>query len=133
MRPLTITAEDRVAPPRTSSAKSRRKPAAKPVRKKAATGKRASAARRKPLPTWFRPAAFAAVFALLLSSLAGAGIWLWKSGFAEALADRINQTAERTVAGLGLTVREITVAGRRHTQVDQILEAVGVGRGDIIL
>jgi cell division protein FtsQ len=133
MRPVIITADDRIVPP-----KRRARKAAKATRTKAkpAAAKRKAAkrtARRKPLPTWFRPAALAAAIALIAVSLAGTGVWLWRTGVVDAAVARVNQTVDRTFAGLGLTVREVTVAGRERTEIADILRAVDVKRGDIIL
>ncbi|HUN50991.1 MAG TPA: FtsQ-type POTRA domain-containing protein, partial [Candidatus Sulfotelmatobacter sp.] len=96
-------------------------------------GRKRAAQRRKPQPVWLKPVLVGGLAALCLAGSGGCGWWLWHSGrVATALADA-HAALARAMIDAGLTVQEIDVEGRHATSAEDLLQAVGVKRGDPIL
>ncbi len=128
MRPLSASASDRLVPP----VKITRKAAPAKSKKKAARSG-AGKSRRKPLPTWARPALVTLCGIALLAGVSGASYWAWDAGYADRARHAVDQSVLDTAKTLGLTVQEVTVTGRRQTSVPDLLAALGADRGDSML
>lgn len=63
--------------------------------------------------------------------------WAWQIGFASAVQSASVDLAARAVVGTqvaaGLVVRDVTVEGREETPAADLLAALGVQRGDLLL
>lgn len=91
-----------------------------------------------PLVRWFenlregnfgtQPFAFGAV--ALIAGVIVYGIVI--GGHAQAAADAAGQQVNRVLALSGFSIQDVTVTGRAQTRKDDLLAAVGVGRGDPI-
>jgi cell division protein FtsQ len=75
----------------------------------------------------------AAISASAALAVIGAGTWAWRSGTVGAAIDATGAAVARAGAGLGLSVNEITLEGRRHAGREDILAALGAGRGTPLL
>lgn len=64
---------------------------------------------------------------------AGAGFSIWRSGVIGAMTQRMEQAATAASVEVGFKVAAVNVIGRNATARDQLLEAVGLRRGDPIL
>lgn len=106
MRPLGILSPRRVARPRAVT-------------------------RRSESP-WRRPALRAALFGGLATVFAGAAAWLWISETPARVARAVTVETHRLAVEAGFTVQQVTVSGRRETAAADLLEALGVARGDVI-
>ena len=110
---------------------SRRAPASS-VPVKPGARKRATQ-RRKPQPVWLKPMLVGGLAMFFFAGGGGGGWWLWHSGrIATALADG-HAALARAMINAGLTVQEIDVEGRHATSAEDLLQAVGIRRGDPIL
>lgn len=102
--------------------------------------KSASAKRRpaSPLAAWFenlregnfgtRPFAWGAV-----ALIAGVAVYgLFVGGHAQAAVDATSRQVNRVLALSGFSIQDVRVTGRAQTRKDDLLEAVGVERGDPI-
>ncbi len=130
MRPLTANSDDRVTAPRrgkpggaNGAARARSGPAAK----------RRKPLRRKPVPMWLKPALLIGAGVLSLAVVGGIALWLQYGGYMQRTLAWGDRVAGGVVAGLGLTINEVTLEGRERTAVKDILAAVGVRRGDPVL
>jgi cell division protein FtsQ len=69
--------------------------------------------------------------------LGGSVAWAWNIGFAGALQEASADLAARALVGTqvaaGLVVRDVTVEGREETAANDLLAALGVQRGDLLL
>jgi cell division protein FtsQ len=123
MNDITMQVEDRLGPPR-----------AKPVRQP--KGGR-SAGRQPPRRRWI-PAVWwtRAKYTALALGVLGGGValpaWLVHSGTGARLVDDVRGKIVALSARAGFRVEEIFVEGRNRTPRDQLLEALGVHRGDPI-
>lgn len=112
----------------------KKKPAAKGTAKKnriAAEGRRA--ARRRARARWMKPALKIGAPVALVGALSAGGIVLWGDGTIQRAYDDAVATVMNTSAETGLAVRHVSVSGRRETNKDRLLQAVGVKLGDPIL
>ncbi len=71
------------------------------------------------------------VTALLLLVLT-LGFGLYMGGHVSAFANGVVAQSKMLVAGLGLRVDEVTVVGRNRTEAGDVLDALGVSRGEFI-
>ncbi|MEM9168906.1 MAG: cell division protein FtsQ/DivIB [Pseudomonadota bacterium] len=76
---------------------------------------------------------------LALAGVVGAGVigacalaLLWAGGYVGLLTDGANRALERRVADAGLSVRRVTLAGRRFAALEDVEAAVGPIVGDAI-
>ena len=89
--------------------------------------------RRRVVPWWRTRIALAAGGALGLLAIAGSAFWAWTAEVPHRLArDSVAAMVEGT-AGLGLTINEVFVIGRRETPREHVLEALGAEQGSAIL
>lgn len=69
--------------------------------------------------------------------LGGTIAWAWHIGFAGAVQTASAELAARALVGTqvaaGLVVRDVTVEGRNETPANDLLAALGVQRGDLLL
>ena len=109
------------------------KSAAKGTKKSriAAEGRRA--ARRRARARWMKPALKIGAPVALVGALSAGGIVLWADGTIQRTYDDAVATVMKTSAETGLAVRHVSVSGRRETNKDRLLQAVGVKLGDPIL
>ncbi|WP_162914617.1 cell division protein FtsQ/DivIB [Desertibaculum subflavum] len=119
MRPLTADREARPAP----NPPARREPL---IRLKRRDGRRG--AQR----TWYRrPSLIAGAAGAVL--LIGTGAVAWLSGWAADLAAEMGRSARQATVTAGFAIAHVNVVGRESTPRDELLAAIGVGRGDPIL
>ena len=138
MPSLTVSPDDRIGAPVRPRRSRKRGGAAGGGQRTAARGRGAgrkarAQRRRRPAPRWARPTLITAAIVLPVAAVVGVAYWSWQSGqVARALALGA-EAIDRGVAGLGLTVAEVTVAGRQRTSAADVLAALGVARGASIL
>ncbi len=106
----------------------KRTPGRKPVARK-----QRAANRRKPAPAWQRPALFGLAGVAIVAATVGTGAWIWQSSLIDRGLAAATEARRQALAGVGLTVQEITVRGRAKTHRADLLTAIGVARGDQIL
>ena len=99
-----------------------------------------AARKRITTPKWARTVVrhkLALSIGAALLTLGGSVGWAWSTGFVGAVQQASVELAGRTVVetqvAAGLVVRDITVEGRLETPANEILTAVGVKRGDLLL
>ena len=119
MRPLTADRDGRPAP----NPPARREPLIRLQRRDN---------RRKETRPWYkRPSLIAgAVGAFLIVATAGV---TWISGAAADLAANMGRSVRQATIAAGFTVAHVKVSGREATPRDELLAAIGLGRGDPIL
>lgn len=98
------------------------------------------ASRRFRMPRWARFVGHhrrAAVAAVTVAGLTGACAWGWHAGTLPAMRDAVARMANEPFVAMqvaaGLVVNDVTVEGRAETAGADLLGAVGVGRGDLLL
>jgi cell division protein FtsQ len=89
--------------------------------------------RRRVRPSWLRPAIVTAGALALLGGIAGGGTWFVQSGKAAAALDQLENYYETASRSAGFVVREVLVEGRTETPRSQLLSALQVERGDLML
>jgi len=89
--------------------------------------------RRSPLGRWTRPALVGGALLLAAGGIAGAGWRLHASGRLEATVGGADTRLAALSAWFGLAVEDIQVEGRQMTRREDILTALGAGRGTPIL
>lgn len=97
----------------------------------AAEGRRA--ARRRARARWMKPALKIGVPVAVAGALSAGGFVLWSNGTVQRAYDDTVAAAMKTSAEMGLAVYQVSVSGRRETNKDRLLKAVGVRVGDPIL
>jgi cell division protein FtsQ len=80
-----------------------------------------------------RPALVVSLIALVSGGLGGPGVWAVRSGMAEVVVAKATAYFELANRSVGLVVREVLVDGRQETSREQMLSALMVNRGDLIL
>jgi cell division protein FtsQ len=119
---VTITREDRPAPPRA-------KRVYKPAQPRALTRPR----RRRALPVWLKRVRLALISAFALAVVVTPPLWLARSSTPARLERQaIDGFIELSSRG-GLRVADILVEGRKRLPAAALAAALGVGRGDAIL
>jgi cell division protein FtsQ len=73
------------------------------------------------------------IIVVAAAGLVGSGIWLWRSGQVDRLAQMIERSVVESMVGSRLTVQQITLAGRHRAPPEELLAALAVNRGDPIL
>lgn len=91
--------------------------------------KQRRAARRR----WLRPALYGTLAATVIGGISWGVHWSFSSGFLDRTALRIERAATDATIGAGLAVNEVLVEGRVETTKAQLLQTVGLRRGDPIL
>ena len=89
--------------------------------------------RRRVRPSWLRPAIVTTGALALLGGIAGGGTWFVQSGKAAAVLDQLENYYETASRSAGFVVREVLVEGRTETPRSQLLSALQVERGDLML
>jgi cell division protein FtsQ len=89
--------------------------------------------RRRVVPWWRTRIALAGASGLGLLAMLGSAWWAWTTEVPHRLARNSVAAMVEGTAGLGLTINEVFVMGRRETPRDQVLEALGAERGSAIL
>ena len=105
----------------------------KTTKKKVVKTLKRNAVRRRVWPRWMRPALVVSLIALVLGGLGGPGVWAVRSGMAEVVVAKATAYFELANRSVGLVVREVLVDGRQETSREQMLSALMVNRGDLIL
>lgn len=67
------------------------------------------------------------------AAIAGSVFWLMQSGIVDRAATALEQETIEAMRTAGLAVEEVYVSGRRQTDRDELLAAIGVSLGDPIL
>ncbi|WP_425405965.1 cell division protein FtsQ/DivIB [Hwanghaeella sp.] len=112
----------------------KKKPAKKGATKKsriAAEGRRA--ARRRARARWLKPTLKIGVPVSVAGALSAAAFVLWSNGSIQRAYDDTVAKVMQVSAEMGLAVYQVSVSGRRETNKDRLLQAVGVQVGDPIL
>ncbi|SLN37342.1 cell division protein FtsQ/DivIB [Oceanibacterium hippocampi] len=87
---------------------------------------------KRPAPRWLAPTLVAASVLVVAGGVAGGGYLLYQGGYVDRMGAAANDTLRAGMMRAGLVLRDVTVEGRRRTDADDILRAVGVARGDPI-
>ncbi len=97
-------------------------------------GSSAKGGRRKRVVPFWRSRRVAVVSILaLMTTIAAATAWGWKTGSFARAADASREALLTATAALGFEVREVFVVGRVQTPRTQLLKALGANRGSAIL
>jgi cell division protein FtsQ len=91
------------------------------------------ASRKKPAPSWVRPAARFGVWAGIAAAAIGAPYAAIQSGLAGQALAAVWRPMVAASAGMGMTVKQVLADGRVETSQADILAAVGVRGGEAIL
>jgi cell division protein FtsQ len=91
------------------------------------------ASRKKPAPSWVRPAARFGVWAGIAIVAIGAPYAAIRSGLAGQALAAVWRPMVAASAGMGMTVKQVLADGRVETSQADILAAVGVRGGEAIL
>ena len=98
-----------------------------------AAPKGAPARRRKPPPRWRKPVLSLGVAVILATASAAGAYLLWQAGYPRSALTWAERTAERWQIAAGLTVDEVILWGRERTPRDEVLRALAVRRGQLIM
>ncbi len=90
-------------------------------------------ARRRQQPNWYRLAIPAAVILAIALPVGAAGYYIVQNSVIENSVAWVSETTEVTVLAAGLSVQEVSVAGRERTARADLMKALSVKRGDNIL
>lgn len=99
------------------------------AKRKAKGRKQRRAARRR----WLRPALYAVLAIAAVGGGGGTAWWAWSSGTLARFANDVEAAAIAATVEAGLSVEEVLVEGRNETTRTQLLQTVGVRRGDPIV
>ncbi len=99
----------------------------------ARTVKKPQPPRRRPPPRRLKLALWGGSMALVLVLIAGAGTLAWSSGWGGRAVQSVRGGVVELTVKAGFSVQEVLVIGRRSTEAEALLAAVGVRRGDPIL
>jgi cell division protein FtsQ len=75
----------------------------------------------------------AGTIVLTLAGLTGGGWWAIDAGYGDRAVVAADEAMESATHTLGLTVRDVTVSGRKRTPVADLLAAVGLRRDDSLM
>jgi len=89
--------------------------------------------RKRAQPVWQRAGVRAGVVAAVAFALGAGGWWSVRNGHVDRLAGIVIEHAVSLSAEAGLRVEEVLVVGRDETDKDELLRALGTGRGAPIL
>jgi cell division protein FtsQ len=95
--------------------------------------KQKTTARKKPAPSWRKPAVICSSVLLVAIAVAGISNFLSQQQISEQLSGWIDEQQQAMASAFGLTVQNISVVGRNRTDPKNILRALDVQRGDSIL
>ncbi|TNE40845.1 MAG: FtsQ-type POTRA domain-containing protein [Alphaproteobacteria bacterium] len=101
--------------------------------KKSATRNTKSTARRRPAPSWRKPAIICLSVLAIAAVVAGVSNFVARTHLVQASSDWIDAQQQALASALGLTVQEISVVGRNRTAAKDILRALDVKRGESLL
>lgn len=96
-------------------------------------GRRPKPVRRKAPPRWAVFAARASLVAAITAVVAAGPVWLWQSGWIDRQITALHNSAIQASADAGLTVENILLTGRHHTERKDLAKLIGVKAGDPIL
>ncbi|PHQ69809.1 MAG: hypothetical protein COB93_07080 [Sneathiella sp.] len=102
---------------------------AKPGKAKTVRG----TARRKPAPSWRKPALIGGGVILAALMIGGISNFLSEQQVAEQTSRWVDEQQKALAGAFGLTVQEISIVGRHRASAQDILRALDVKRGDSIL
>lgn len=85
------------------------------------------------MPYWVRPARKVAGVVAAFAIMVGVPLVAVKTGSAAKAGQEMARAFHEITGDAGLTVQEVTIAGRGHSRPDAVLAAVGVKRGDALL
>lgn len=102
-------------------------------RSKSETTARRGQRRRRVVPWWRTRIALAGGSGLGLLAVVGSLWWAWTAEIPHRLARQSTAAMIEGTTGLGLTINEVFVIGRRETPPKQLLEALGAEQGSPIL
>lgn len=89
--------------------------------------------RRRAAPVWRRWWVRISMVSLVLALVAGAGWWTVRSGSLNRLVDIAKREMVAASVHVGLRIDEVLVMGRKETDRDELLSALGTTRGAPIL
>ncbi|MCP5363890.1 MAG: FtsQ-type POTRA domain-containing protein [Hyphomicrobiales bacterium] len=88
--------------------------------------------RRRVVPLWRSRSALFVWGLLGLGLVAGSAYWAWRERIPARMADGIEALLIHETAALGFRVEEVFVIGRKQTPSEDLLGALGVGKGSPI-
>jgi len=88
--------------------------------------------RRRVVPLWRSRSALMVWGVLGLGLVAGSLYWAWREDIPTRVAEAIENSFIQQTAALGFRVEEVFVLGRKHTPSEDLLGALGVGKGSPI-
>lgn len=94
---------------------------------------RRGVSRRRPTPSWLRPALRIGTVGAIAVALGGGIGWAWQSGMVDRTWSTAIAKAYAVSADHGLAVNDVLVTGRAETDAERLLAALDVRRGMPIL
>lgn len=70
---------------------------------------------------------------LLLLMMSGLGLWSWRSGRLDQFGFHAGEFLHTSAVNIGLTIKDVHLSGRVHTDVADVQEAIGAHEGAAIL
>ena len=95
--------------------------------------KSARASRKKPAPKWLKPTITTISIFSVIAAVFGGPLWLLQSGVISRGLDSIWKETVIQTADLGLRVDQVLLLGRHNASRSDIIQTVGLKRGDPIL
>lgn len=91
------------------------------------------ATRKKPAPKWVEPTVKTIAIFSVIAAVFGGPLWLLQSGIISRSLDSIWKETVIQTAELGLRVDQVLLRGRHNASRSDIIQSVGLKRGDPIL
>ena len=91
------------------------------------------ATRKKPAPKWVEPTVKTIAIFSVIAAVFGGPLWLLQSGIISRSLDSIWKETVIQTAKLGLRVDQVLLRGRHNASRSDIIQSVGLKRGDPIL
>ena len=89
--------------------------------------------RWRSLPRWLRPTLSTFIIVTIVGSVVGGPIWLWRSGWVTKTTEAIWLGVVEQSVAIGLSIQDVQLEGRRHSNKTQVIKSLGLKRGDPII